>query len=194
MDEEGAQRAIQDLLSYLGEDPQREGLVDTPARVVRAWEEMTSGYGDSPEDILSKNFEAGAYDQIIACTHIEFTSTCEHHMLPFIGYAHVAYLPAEGKESRVVGLSKMARLVDCYARRLQIQEKMTLEIADAMSTYLKPRGVAVVIQAKHQCMMCRGVKKQSAVMLTSQLRGTFLEPAARMELFKIIELSKACNE
>jgi len=188
-----AREAIRTLLSYVGEDVDRDGLQDTPDRVVRAWDEMTLGYCQRPEEILERDFAAGRYDQMINCSWIEFSSVCEHHLLPFVGYAHIAYLPSKRK-SRVVGLSKMARLVDCFARRLQIQEKMTVEIADAMSKHLKPAGVGVVIQAKHQCMACRGVQKQKAVMVTSQLRGTFLKAEVRAEFYKLIELAKSNNE
>ncbi len=188
-----AQRAISTLLCYLGEDPDREGLQDTPARVVRAWEEMTAGYHHSPEEILYRDFDAGSYDQIIACSWIEFYSVCEHHLLPFFGYAHIGYLPNK-KKPRVVGLSKMARLVECFGRRLQIQEKMVFQIADAMDEHLKPAGVAVVIQAKHLCMACRGVQKHKSVMVTSEMRGVFRKSAAtRNEFFRLVELAAKQN-
>lgn len=188
-----AQRAIRTLLSYIGEDPNREGLQDTPDRVVRAWEEMTAGYTQSPADILSRDFDGGAYDEMIALPWIEFYSTCEHHMLPFSGFAHVAYIPSK-KNPRVVGLSKMARLVDCFAKRLQIQEKMTMQVADAMQAHLKPAGVAVVIQAKHGCMACRGVQKHKSVMVTSQMRGAFRTgAAARSEFFQLVDLGSKHN-
>jgi GTP cyclohydrolase IA len=191
--EEQAIEAIRVLLSYIGEDPNRDGLEDTPVRVVRAWDEMTAGYQQNPADILARDFDAGRYDQVIACPWIEFHSTCEHHMLPFFGYAHIAYLPSK-KAPRVVGLSKMARLVDCFARRLQIQEKMTIEISEAMRKHLKPQGVAVVIQAKHQCMACRGVGKQKAVMVTSSMEGVFREEGPiRSEFFQLVELASRSN-
>lgn len=187
--EQEAKRAITTLLAYIGEDPQREGLLDTPARVVKAWEEMTVGYSQDPANILARDFDAANYDEIIACPWVEFHSTCEHHLLPFIGHCHVAYIPAK-KQPRVVGLSKMARLVDCYARRLQIQEKMTMEIADAMTKHLRPQGVAVVIQAKHLCMACRGVQKQKSSMVTSSMRGVFRKAAStRSEFFRLVELA-----
>jgi len=189
-----AREAIRVLLRYIGEDPTRDGLEDTPDRVIRAWDEMTEGYSQNPKDLLATDFASERYNQIIACPWIEFHSTCEHHLLPFVGYAHVAYLPNQ-KKARVVGLSKMARLVDCFARRLQIQEKLTVQVADAMSKYLSPAGVAVVIQAKHECMACRGVRKQQAVMVTSQMRGVFLKHAeARAEFFKLVELADKCNQ
>lgn len=185
-------KVVKDLLAFIGEDPNREGLKDTPMRVLKAWREMTVGYDLLPEEILKADFEATGYDQIIACPFIEFYSTCEHHLLPFFGSAHVGYLP--GKSSRVVGLSKMARLVDCFARRLQIQEKLTMEIADVMEKHLDPAGVAVVIQAKHLCMACRGVQKHQAVMVTSAMRGVFRdEGPAREEFFKLIELADRNN-
>lgn len=185
-----AESAIELLLEYLGENPRRDGLLDTPARVVKAWKEMTAGYGQHPEMILQRDFDAGPYNQMIACSWIEFYSTCEHHMLPFTGFAHIAYVPSK-RAPRVVGLSKMARLVDCFARRLQIQEKLTVEIADAMTKHLKPQGVAVVIQAKHLCMACRGVQKQQSVMATSEMTGCFMkEGPTRSEFFRLIELSR----
>jgi GTP cyclohydrolase IA len=188
-----AREAVKTLLRYMGEDPEREGLLDTPDRVVRAWEEMTSGYRVDPEEILETNFDAARYNEVIACAWIEFYSTCEHHMLPFSGYAHIGYMPAR-KEPRVVGLSKMARLVECYGRRLQIQEKMTVEIADAMQKYIRPSGVAVVIQAKHLCMSCRGVQKHKAAMVTSEMRGMFRKSAAtRSEFFRLVDLAAKHN-
>lgn len=181
------------LLQYVGEDPSRAGLVDTPKRVLKAWKEMTVGYSQDPKKILARTFPAETYDEIIACTWIEFNSVCEHHLLPFLGTAHVAYLPAE-QECQVVGLSKLARLVDCFARRLQIQEQMTLQIANALEKELNPRGVAVVLQAKHLCMACRGVQKHKSVMVTSAMRGVFKNnPAARQEFFSLIELSNHQN-
>lgn len=188
-----AHQAIATLLCYLGEDPEREGLQDTPVRVVRAWEDMTVGYNQDPKDILERDFDAASYDEMIALPFVEFSSTCEHHLLPFSGYAHIAYLPAK-KKPRVVGLSKMARLVDCFGRRLQIQEKMTMQIADAMQEHLKAAGVAVVIQAKHLCMSCRGVQKHKSVMVTSAMRGVFRKSAAtRAEFFKLVELASKQN-
>jgi GTP cyclohydrolase I len=191
--EQEAQRAVQTLLRYIGEDPEREGLQDTPARVVRAWDELTEGYEQNPEAILERDFDGGQYDEMIALPYVEFHSTCEHHLLPFSGYAHIAYLPAR-KNPRVVGLSKMARLVDCFARRLQIQEKMTREIACAMSKHLRPAGVAVVVQAKHLCMSCRGVKKHKGVMVTSSMIGAFRKSVAtRNEFFRLVDLASKQN-
>jgi GTP cyclohydrolase I len=185
-----AHAAVRTLLEYIGEDWEREGLQGTPERVVKAWDEMTKGYKEEPEKILVRDFDAGGYDQIIGCNWIEFYSTCEHHLLPFSGSAHIAYLPSK-IEPRVVGLSKLARLVDCYARRLQIQEQMTMQIAMAMEKHLDPQGVAVVVQARHLCMACRGVQKHQAVMVTSAMRGVFREEGpARAEFFRLVELSR----
>lgn len=188
-----AREAVKTLLRFMGDDPAREGLLDTPDRVVRAWDEMMVGYAQDPADILETNFDAAQYNEVIAVPWIEFYSTCEHHLLPFTGYAHVAYMPAR-KKPRVVGLSKVARLVDCFARRLQIQEKMSVQIADAMQQHLRPSGVAVVIQAKHLCMACRGVQKHKASMVTSVMRGIFRNsPATRQEFFKVVELAAKQN-
>jgi len=181
------------LLQHIGEDPTREGLIDTPKRVLKAWKEMTVGYSQDPAKILERDFPSKGYDEIVGCPWIEFNSTCEHHLLPFIGRAHVAYLPQEN-DARVVGLSKLARLVDCFAQRLQIQEQMTVQIADALETHLKPRGVAVVLQAKHLCMACRGVRKHQSVMVTSAMRGVFrTNAAARTEFFSLVELARHEN-
>ena len=173
-----ALRAVATLLKFIEpESFAREGLRDTPDRVVRAWEEMTEGYRRSPEEILARDFEGQGYDEMIVCRSIEFSSTCEHHLLPFMGIAHVGYVPKQ----RVVGLSKLARLVDCFAKRLQIQEQMTKQIADALTVNLKPKGVAVVIVAKHLCMSCRGVSKHQSEMVTCSLAGIFLKPEVRAE-------------
>lgn len=172
-----ARRAVRDLLTWVGEDPNREGLLDTPRRVVNAWNEMTRGYNEDPAVLLATDFAGEGYDEMVVCRNIEFCSTCEHHMLPFVGVAHVAYIPRK----RVVGLSKMARLVDCFAKRLQIQEKMTQQVAKSMMAHLKPLGVGVVIVAKHQCMSCRGVGKQQSEMVTASLLGVFKRPEVRAE-------------
>jgi GTP cyclohydrolase I len=174
-----ATTAVRTLLSYIGEDPDREGLKETPRRVVKAWDELTQGYGQDPATILATDFDGAGYDEMVVCRNVEFVSVCEHHLLPFLGVAHVAYVP----RTRVVGLSKMGRLVDCFARRLQIQEKMTQEIAEAMRLHLNPRGVGVTIIAKHLCMACRGVRKQQSEMVTSCLLGVFKAPAVRAEFF-----------
>lgn len=165
-----AATAVRTLISWLGEDPAREGLKDTPDRVVRGWREMFAGYYADIGDILSTTFEeVEGYDGMVLLAHIPFVSHCEHHILPFHGHAHVAYLPGD----RVVGLSKLARLVDAYARRLQIQERMTVQIATALETALAPRGVAVVIDAHHMCMSARGVGKSGSSMRTSRFSGLF---------------------
>lgn len=178
-----ARNAVRTILAYIGEDPDREGLLDTPKRVVKAWDELTEGYGLDPATILSTAFQADGYDEMVLCRNIEFHSTCEHHMLPFSGVAHVAYIPSR----RVVGLSKMARLVDCFARRLQIQERMTRQIANTMQEVLKPKGVGVVVQAKHMCMVCRGVMKQRSEMVTSALLGVMRKPEPRQEFLSLVK-------
>lgn len=180
--ESGAETNIRRLLQCLGEDPDREGLKDTPRRVVKAWFEMTAGYRQDPVKILTTSFAGEGYDQMILCRGIEFYSCCEHHMLPFTGTASVAYIPKPG--GKVVGLSKMARVVDCFARRLQIQERLTKQIADAMQEALEPAGVGVIVQAKHLCMSCRGVGKHQSDMVTTALRGNFLEQSVRQEFLQ----------
>jgi len=174
--------AVRTLLAYVGEDPDREGLADTPARVVRAWDEMTRGYGEDPARILAASF-SDSYDEMVLCRNIEFSSCCEHHMLGFSGLAHVAYIPARG---RVVGLSKMARLVDCFARRLQIQERLTQQVAHAMQSALDPLGVGVVVEARHLCMSCRGVQKHQSDMVTACLLGNFRKPEVRAEFLSYV--------
>lgn len=172
--------AVRDLLVHVGEDPYREGLLDTPKRVAKALKEMTVGYSQDPAEILSTSFEA-PYDQMVILRDIDFVSMCEHHMLPFVGKATVGYIP----EGRVVGLSKLARLVQCFAKRLQIQERMTEEIADAISKHLDASGCGVVIEAHHQCMSCRGVKLPNARMVTSALHGKMLQSNVRSEFMSL---------
>lgn len=175
--------AVKSFLELIGEDPCREGLKDTPKRVVKSWAELYRGYSENPGEILSTVFEDGACDEMVILKDIDFSSMCEHHVLPFRGRAHVAYIPM----GRVVGLSKLARLVDCFAKRLQIQEKMTQEIADSIEEALSPKGVAVVVEAHHQCMSCRGVGKNGTTMITSSMLGVFREqPAARAEFLNLI--------
>lgn len=169
--------AVRAIINFIGEDPNREGLVDTPLRVAKAWREMTSGYDSDPKTILARDFHGNGYDQMVVCKKVEFTSVCEHHMLPFMGHAWVGYIPRK----RVVGLSKMARLVDCFARRLQIQENMTRQIADAMQEHLNPLGVGVRVEAVHCCMSCRGVMKRESSMVTTALLGAFRKPEVRAE-------------
>jgi GTP cyclohydrolase I len=165
-----AMQAVRTLLAYIGDDPDREGLRDTPKRVVGAYDELFRGYNESPADVLERTFgEIGTYDDFVLVKDIEFNSHCEHHMMPFYGRAHVAYMPVE----RVVGLSKLARLVDIFAHRLQTQEHMTSQIATAIEEILKPRGVAVMLEAEHTCMSVRGVEKPGAVTVTTQFTGMF---------------------
>lgn len=161
-----AERAVTSLLLHIGEDPQRDGLLETPRRVVKALLEMTAGYGESPAEILSKTF-AEHSDELIVLRGIDFHSICEHHLLPFQGVAHVGYLPG-----KVVGISKLARLVHCFARRLQIQERMTQQIAQAVETHLEARGAGVIVSAHHLCMGCRGVKLPATQLVTSSMLGT----------------------
>ncbi|MGC2854836.1 GTP cyclohydrolase I FolE [Novispirillum sp. DQ9] len=179
-----AEAAVRTLLRWAGDDPDREGLRDTPARVARAFEEWFVGYGTDPEDYLRRTFEeVEGYDEMVVLKDIGFESHCEHHLAPIIGRAHVAYLPSH----RVVGISKLARVVDTYAKRLQIQEKMTAQIAQVIQDVLQPLGVAVVIEAQHQCMTTRGVHKTGVSMVTSRMLGAFRDdPITRREFLSII--------
>jgi GTP cyclohydrolase IA len=183
-----AEDHVRGMLRYLGEDVEREGLLETPARVVRAWGEHFSGYTQDPAEYLAKTFEEVAgYDELVLVSDIEVFSHCEHHMVPFVGKAHVAYIPS----GRVVGLSKVARVVDVFAKRLQVQEKLTKQIADAIQFHLEPQGVAVIMQCQHFCMCYRGVKKPGSWTTTSKLHGVFLvDAASRMELFTLIGLKR----
>lgn len=175
---------VKRLLAAIGEDPEREGLKDTPKRVIKSFGELYAGYKEDPGTILATVFTQGDYQEMVILKDIPFQSMCEHHMLPFIGKAHVAYIPT----GHVVGLSKLARLVDCFARRLQIQEQMTQQIARSIDKHLKPKGAAVVLEAHHQCMSCRGIKKHGTTMVTSALSGVFMEkPEARAEFFSLIK-------
>lgn len=185
---EEAEQAVRTLIRWAGDDPTREGLLDTPARVVRSYEEFFSGYREDPTQILSRTFsEVDGYDEMIVLNDIRFESHCEHHMAPIIGKAHVGYLP----DKRVVGISKLARLVAVYAKRLQIQEKMTVQIADTLRDVLQPKGVAVVIEAAHQCMTTRGVHKPGATLVTSRMLGAFRTSAAtRREFLGIIGMAR----
>jgi GTP cyclohydrolase I len=165
-----AEDAVRTLIRWAGDDPSREGLIGTPERVVRAWQEFFGGYEEDPHEILARTFEEiEGYDEMVVLKDIRFESHCEHHILPIIGLAHVAYLP----KTRVVGISKLARLVEAYAKRLQIQEKMTAQIAGAIQDVLQPGGVAVVIEAEHQCMTTRGIHKPGTTMVTSRMLGGF---------------------
>ena len=165
-----AEQAVKTLLAYIGENTEREGLLDTPRRVVEAFDELYQGYHQCPAEVLDRTFgETAGYDDFVLVRDIEFTSQCEHHMMPFYGKAHIAYTPVE----RVVGLSKLARLTDIFARRLQTQEHMTAQIVTAIDEILKPKGVAVMIEAEHMCMSIRGVTKPGALTVTTQFRGSF---------------------
>ncbi len=179
-----AEAAVRTLLQWAGEDPEREGLQDTPSRVVRSYEEFFRGYGEDPVTLLSRTFEEiEGYDEMVVLRDIRIESHCEHHMVPIIGKAHVAYLPG----NRVVGISKLARVVDAYAHRFQIQEKLTAQIANTINDVLQPRGVAVVIEAGHQCMSTRGVHKPGASMVTSRMLGAFRDdPSTRREFLAMI--------
>ena len=178
--EDSAEQAVATLLRFIGEDTGRDGLLDTPSRVVRAWREMTAGYGEDPAEILSRTFEESS-DEMIVLRGITFYSVCEHHLLPFYGTASVGYLPG-----RVVGISKLARLVYCFARRLQIQQRMTRQIAEAVEEHLDARGVGVVIRAHHLCMGCRGVRQEETEMVTSSMLGTLRsDPTSRAEFFRL---------
>jgi GTP cyclohydrolase I len=182
---EEAEEAVRVLLRWAGEDTTREGLLDTPARVTRAYEEYFGGYDVDPAAILARTFaETDGYDEIVLLRDIRFESFCEHHMAPIIGRAHVAYLP----RTRVVGISKLARVVDAYARRLQIQEKMTAQIANTLDEVLQPLGVAVVIEATHQCMTCRGVHRPGTSLVTSRMLGAFrTNPTTRREFLAMLQ-------
>jgi len=186
---EEAETAVRTLIRWARDDPDREGLRDTPGRVVRAYEEFFAGYLQDPNEILARTFsEVGGYDEMVVMTDIRFESHCEHHMVPIIGKAHVGYLP----DKRVVGISKLARLVEVYARRLQVQEKMTVQIADCLQKVLKPKGVAVVIEAAHQCMTTRGVHKPGVGLVTSRMVGAFRDdPSTRREFLAVIGRSGA---
>ena len=178
-----AEEAVRALLGYIETDPSREGLKDTPSRVVNSWDEIFSGYLQSPEEVLSSTFNGEGYDGIVLLKDIEFHSTCEHHLQPFSGFAHVAYIPTD----RIVGISKLARIVDLHSRRLQNQERITKNVADDLEEHLSPLGCAVIIEASHGCMQCRGVRKQNATMTTSSMRGVFFDKSeARSELMRLI--------
>ena len=181
---EEAEQAVKTLLSYLESDSSREGLMDTPKRVIESFDEIFSGYDLDAADVLSSTFNAEGYEGIVLLRDIEFHSTCEHHLQPFSGKAHVAYIPVD----RIVGISKLARLVDMHARRLQNQERITKSVADDLETHISPLGCAVIVEARHGCMRCRGVAKQNAVMTTSSMKGVFFDKSdARAELMQLIQ-------
>src|SRR5690348_2611701 len=185
------EEAVRTLIRWTGDDPEREGLLDTPERVVRAYEEWFSGYSDDPEEFLLRTFEEVAgYDEIVLLRDVRFVSHCEHHMAPIVGRVHIGYLP----RNRVVGISKLARLVHVYARRLQIQERLTAEIASCLDSVLKPHGVAVVIEGAHECMTTRGVRRPDVTMVTSRMLGVFrTQPQTRAEFLAAIDLRSAAR-
>ena len=176
-------KGVYEMIKLIGDDPMREGLLETPRRVVNSWEHIYGGYKMRPEDVLNTQFKSNEYEEMVLLKDIEFYSTCEHHMLPFFGKAHIGYVP----DGKIVGISKLARLVEVFARRLQIQERLTSQIADSLMDILKPQGCGVVIEAKHFCMVCRGVEKQHSSMSTSAIRGVFWKPEARAEFLSMIK-------
>ncbi|MBX3700242.1 MAG: GTP cyclohydrolase I FolE [Dokdonella sp.] len=189
---EQAEAAVRTLLRWAGDDPSREGLLDTPRRVVDAYRDWFSGYAVDPAEYLERTFEeVDGYDELVVLRDIRFESFCEHHMAPIIGRAHVGYLPAD----KVVGISKLARVVDAYARRFQVQEKLTAQIAHCIDRVLKPRGVGVVIDASHQCMTTRGVHKRGVSMVTSQMLGAFRDDArTRAEFLRFIDIDSHAHQ
>ncbi len=181
---EEAEEAVRTLIRWSGDNPSREGLLGTPARFVRAWEEFFAGYDEDPVEVLQRTFqETGGYDEMVVLRDIQFFSHCEHHIVPIIGKVHVAYLPA----SRVVGISKLARVVEIFARRMQIQEKLTAEIATTINQVMQPKGVGVVVEAQHQCMTTRGVQKSEVSMVTSHMLGAFRDDSkTRREFLSLL--------
>jgi len=183
---ETKQSSIEDAiirqLQFIGEDPSREGLLGTPERVIRSWKELYGGYGQKVEDLLTV-FEDDSTDEMVLLKDIELYSVCEHHMLPFVGKAHIAYIP----DGRVIGISKLARILEMYSRRLQIQERLCQQVTDALMTYLRPKGAACIIEAQHLCMKARGVQKQNSIMTTSSLQGVFKKPEVRAEFLQLIK-------
>ncbi|MBO0917630.1 GTP cyclohydrolase I FolE [Streptomyces laculatispora] len=182
-DEKRAAAAVRELLFAVGEDPDREGLRETPGRVARAYKEIFAGLYQTPEDVLTTTFDLG-HDEMVLVKDIEVFSTCEHHLVPFHGVAHVGYIPATS--GKITGLSKLARLVDVYARRPQVQERLTTQIADSLMKILEPRGVVVVVECEHMCMSMRGIRKPGAKTLTSAVRGQLRDPATRAEAMSLI--------
>jgi len=183
IDQERVERAVREILLAIGEDPDRDGLSQTPARVARSYVEIFAGMRQNPQDVLTTTFEIG-HEELILVRDIEVYSTCEHHLVPFHGVAHVGYIP--GRDGRVTGLSKLARLVDVYARRPQVQERMTSQIADAMVEHLKPLGVLVVVECEHLCMSMRGVRRPGSRTVTSAVRGQMRNPATRAEAMGLV--------
>ena len=181
--EEEISKTLFRIIEFIGDDPTREGIIETPKRVIKSCDTIFGGYAQDPKDILVTKFASDEYDQMVILKNIEFYSTCEHHMLPFFGKAHIAYIPHEA----VVGISKLARLVEVYARRLQIQEKLTNQIADSFMNIVNPLGCGVIMEAKHFCMVTRGVNKQNSVMETCALKGVFTKPDVKQEFFNLIK-------
>jgi GTP cyclohydrolase I len=182
-DEKRAQDAVRELLIAVGEDPDREGLKDTPGRVARAYREIFAGLWQRPEDVLTTTFDLG-HDEMVLVKDIEVLSSCEHHLVPFVGFAHIGYIPSTS--GKITGLSKLARLVDVFARRPQVQERLTTQIADSLMEILEPRGVIVVVECEHMCMSMRGVRKPGAKTITSAVRGQLRDPATRAEAMSLI--------
>jgi GTP cyclohydrolase IA len=182
-DEKRAEQAIRELLIAVGEDPDREGLRETPGRVARAYREIFAGLWQKPEEVLTTTFDLG-HDEMVLVKDIEVMSSCEHHLVPFVGVAHVGYIPSN--DGKITGLSKLARLVDVFARRPQVQERLTTQIADSLMRILEPRGVIVVVECEHMCMTIRGVRKPGAKTLTSAVRGQLHDPATRAEAMSLI--------
>ncbi|ADI09042.1 MULTISPECIES: GTP cyclohydrolase I FolE [Streptomyces] len=182
-DEKRAEQAIRELLIAVGEDPDREGLRETPGRVARAYREIFAGLRQKPEEVLTTTFDLG-HDEMVLVKDIEVMSSCEHHLVPFVGVAHVGYIPSN--DGKITGLSKLARLVDVFARRPQVQERLTTQIADSLMRILEPRGVIVVVECEHMCMTMRGVRKPGAKTLTSAVRGQLRDPATRAEAMSLI--------
>lgn len=183
-DQARAEAAVRELLIAVGEDPDREGLLDTPARVARAYEEIFSGMRLTAEDVLTTTFDLG-HDELVIVRDIEVYSTCEHHLVPFHGVAHVGYIP--GDDGRITGLSKLARLVDVFAKRPQVQERLTSQVADALMRILQPKGAIVVVSCEHLCMSMRGVRKPGARTMTSAVRGALTDPATRAEAMSLLQ-------
>ncbi|MFJ9697111.1 GTP cyclohydrolase I FolE [Kitasatospora sp. NPDC101183] len=182
-DQKRAENAVRELLLAVGEDPDREGLLETPARVARAYKEIFAGLWQEPEDVLTTTFDLG-HDEMVLVKDIELTSVCEHHLVPFRGVAHVGYIPSTS--GKITGLSKLARLVDVYARRPQVQERLTSQVADALMRILEPRGAIVVVECEHMCMSMRGIRKPGAKTITSCVRGQLRDPATRAEAMSLI--------
>jgi GTP cyclohydrolase I len=183
MDQREIENHVRDIIQYLGDDPNGEHCLDTPKRVVKSFKELFSGYGKTAADALGTTFDANGYNQMVICRDIELYSTCSHHMIPFYGSAHIGYIPGK----RVVGLSKLARLVEVFARRLQVQERLTQQIAEGLTEVLEPKGVMVVVKAKHLCMCARGISKQNSLMVTSACSGVMAKQAAKEEFLRLIK-------